>query len=573
MNTSAQNLHSINCNLFKYGNFCILMGTSYKQIELNISIDGENVENICTGWHSDYDCFMFGVLFTPNDIENTKININGEDHHFSVAERNFCIDASTFDSSYRSLFFRLLCKHKEFAGEIVKHLRPYKGSDEIYAFLDTGFICGDSYAFFAGWIFNSKANTKVEYYLIDNLSTVTLLDENEMVRFKRGDVEKAYGQKYGKFLTNCGFLVSKKVINKDVLSFNIVVATETDIFASKPLEMNRVSDPVEFAKISSSFNISEIDFLKKFENVDSLIVGDLLVKYNEFCRHHKIKVWTYGKKIASPSISLIIPLYKNTNMVEDQLCCLTKEQSNKDDVEVIYVVDDVDIVPKIEEQGEYWHRVFGISLKFVTNFQNQGFSMANNLGASIARGEYLIFMNSDVFPFTKCWEQQLKTLATQNENYGLIGTRLLYPDGTIQHDGLDFWFSDSWGVWLNKHPNQCLDSKFITNNRVNDIEEVDAVTGACFIISKKIFNDVGGFSTDFLVGDFEDSDLCFKVKHSGYKVGIARNLEIYHLERQSFSSIGDNKFATFVVKYNANVHLKKWRKNIERLKGESPLVS
>jgi GT2 family glycosyltransferase len=70
------------------------------------------------------------------------------------------------------------------------------------------------------------------------------------------------------------------------------------------------------------------------------------------------------------------------------------------------------------------------------------------------------------------------------------------------------------------------------------IFEVEGVTGALMLMSRKLFDEIGGFSPSYLRGDFEDGDLCLKVRQAGMRVGIVRQCPAYHLERQSIRKAG-----------------------------------
>lgn len=95
--------------------------------------------------------------------------------------------------------------------------------------------------------------------------------------------------------------------------------------------------------------------------------------------------------------------------------------------------------------------------------------------------------------------------------------------------------------------------------------EKPAVTGACMAMSRANYIKLGGFDEGYLIGDFEDSDLCMKVRVDGLKIGYLPSVILTHLERQSFALLGDNSFRTLVVRYNAWRHSTRWAKEISAL--------
>ena len=95
-----------------------------------------------------------------------------------------------------------------------------------------------------------------------------------------------------------------------------------------------------------------------------------------------------------------------------------------------------------------------------------------------------------------------------------------------------------------------------------------AITGACLAMRRVDFDRVGGWDTSYLIGYFEDSDLCLKLQAAGLDVAYLPTVQLTHLERQSFKLLGPDEFRTRVVIYNAVRHQTRWGAFIEQ--GEQP---
>jgi GT2 family glycosyltransferase len=95
------------------------------------------------------------------------------------------------------------------------------------------------------------------------------------------------------------------------------------------------------------------------------------------------------------------------------------------------------------------------------------------------------------------------------------------------------------------------------------LQEVPLVSGACVALRAHDLKDVGGWSTDYLIGDFEDSDLCLRLIEKGLKVGYLPSTPLTHLERQSMASIGDNTFRERITLLNATLYNKRWHKELQ----------
>ena len=232
----------------------------------------------------------------------------------------------------------------------------------------------------------------------------------------------------------------------------------------------------------------------------------------------------------------------------------------RDACEVIYVVDDPSIWAEAERLAMETCELFDFPALFIGDGANRGFSGANNLGASVARGNCLLFLNSDVIPISPGWLYVLFETLTSADDVGAVAPRLIFPDGGIQHAGIDFRFNTSFKVWTNIHPAKGLAPELDEGpTRV----EVPAVTGACLLVKRDHLDSVGGWDEGYLIGDFEDSDLCLALRDRGLRILYDRSVSLVHLERQSFCGLGDADFRQLVVLANAARHQDRWAHILE----------
>jgi O-antigen biosynthesis protein len=97
------------------------------------------------------------------------------------------------------------------------------------------------------------------------------------------------------------------------------------------------------------------------------------------------------------------------------------------------------------------------------------------------------------------------------------------------------------------------------------ITEVASITGACLVIKRETLAAVDGWDTGYLIGDFEDSDLCLKLRANGLRVAYVPCVQLTHLERQSFKLFGENVFRQKIVIYNATRHQIRWGQELQEL--------
>ncbi len=159
------------------------------------------------------------------------------------------------------------------------------------------------------------------------------------------------------------------------------------------------------------------------------------------------------------------------------------------------------------------------------------YSAINNYGASFAKGEYLILLNNDIEIITNDWIERLLGIC-QRKDVGIVGAKLYYPDDTIQHAGIV--------VGVGGHA-RGIGSNMLTDlpradkshwDKTHVVRECSAVTAACLMIKKSVFDEVGGFE-EYLTVAFNDVDLCLKVRKKGYSVVFNPNVEAYHYESKS----------------------------------------
>jgi GT2 family glycosyltransferase/SAM-dependent methyltransferase len=181
-------------------------------------------------------------------------------------------------------------------------------------------------------------------------------------------------------------------------------------------------------------------------------------------------------------------------------------------------------------------------LKVIQNTENKSFAAFNNQGQAIASREYVLYLNDDIEAFPGWIEPLIDTL-DRNPRVGAVGSRLLYPDGTVQHDGKMFKRDDLTPYHVNMHGKAPRDESAI---------EVDALTAACLMVRKEL----GGYSEDYLRGYYEDTDLCMRIKSQGYALVLHRGSVLIHYHGMSMAR---NQTATEEAQArNREIFLRRW---------------
>ena len=215
--------------------------------------------------------------------------------------------------------------------------------------------------------------------------------------------------------------------------------------------------------------------------------------------------------------SIIIPVWNKRELTEQCLSELSRATSGIS-YEVI-VVDN----HSTDDTAQFLSQLSG-DIQIIRNSENLGFAKACNQGARAARGRFLIFLNNDTIPLNN-WLTALVAEVTSHQDIGIVGSKLLYEDDTIQHAGVVFSRDGlmpyhAYRRFHRDHP------------AVNQRRTFQSVTAACMLIRREIFETEGGFDEGFQNG-LEDVDLCLKVGDKGWKIVYQPLSVLYHLESQT----------------------------------------
>jgi GT2 family glycosyltransferase len=167
------------------------------------------------------------------------------------------------------------------------------------------------------------------------------------------------------------------------------------------------------------------------------------------------------------------------------------------------------------------------NVKAIYNRKNLGFAKGCNQGARAAKGDYLLFLNNDT-RVTQGWLDEMLKVFKEEERMGVVGSRLIYPDGKLQHGGVVLTL---WGRPINLDKDTSPESLEELAAR-----EVFGVTGASMLIKRDLFFDCGGFDEEYIYG-YEDVDLCLKVSQRGYRIFYAPKSLVCHYTSATFSQI------------------------------------
>lgn len=214
-----------------------------------------------------------------------------------------------------------------------------------------------------------------------------------------------------------------------------------------------------------------------------------------------------------PVVSVVIPVF---GKLDYTLHCLRSIEKHGPTIpyEVI-VVDD----RSPDHTAEILSEVRG--LRLLVNERNDGFIRSCNRGAAESRGRYVCFLNNDT-EVTTGWLEELVQTFSSFAGVGLAGSKLLYPDGSLQEAGAILWNDGSaWNVGRGKDP---------SHPSFNYARNVDYCSGASLMVPLELFRSLGGFDEHYLPAYAEDSDLALKIRDRGLRVMYQPTSKVVHYE-------------------------------------------
>ncbi len=269
-------------------------------------------------------------------------------------------------------------------------------------------------------------------------------------------------------------------------------------------------------------------------------LGAELVGFNESITHRIVStsyVERFGYQDRCPRGTIVICLYGKPEFFFVQNC-LYAGLPGIDDYEFIYVLNSPEMAETLLREAHCASLIYGLTSSILILPGNAGFGAANNAAARIANSDRLLVVNPDVFPRDRDWAKKHTDLLSSvpSEQSRIFGVPLYYDDGSMMHGGIyfevDVGLSLSGGkpsparICRTAHYGKGTPSN---STQFNRSRPVPAVTGAFISIERSWFEQLGGFTEEFIFGHYEDADLCLKSIYKGTAPWI-HDIRLWHLE-------------------------------------------
>ena len=224
------------------------------------------------------------------------------------------------------------------------------------------------------------------------------------------------------------------------------------------------------------------------------------------------------------ALTIIIVNWNNKKILQDCLESIYNAQANYS-YEII-VVDNCSEDGSVALIKNDFHDII-----LIENNKNFGFAKANNQAIKIAKTDYILLLNNDtIMTQNDCFGNMVRFMQ-ENPRVGVLGCKLLFPDGTLQSLGEKF--PSAWEVFKNQILFFKTWKRFRKNKEKNNVfKRVDYVSGACLLMKREVFRKVGMLKEDYFMYG-EDAEFCYRVHNAGWEIGVLTNESIIHLHSKS----------------------------------------
>ncbi len=249
-------------------------------------------------------------------------------------------------------------------------------------------------------------------------------------------------------------------------------------------------------------------------------------------------------------VSIIIPTYSRVDLLSKGLELLTRTAKDGTFDYEIVVVDNGSSEGTREKLAALSNKY--PEIKLIRNEENLAFSYANEEGVKVSNGDYYCFYNDDVMAVKPDWLKEMLRCMRRHSKAGLVGAKLLYPDGTIQSAGISFHNNGNPFCVHNgergDHPDTRKERQF------------QAVSFACVLVKKEAYDRIGGFEKLGRKFEYyaEDFDFCFRAREAGYEVWYCpKAVMIHHCGSTSASEVTKEKTDQYRKRFT-----EKWKHRI-----------
>ncbi|GLR68973.1 hypothetical protein GCM10010909_36550 [Acidocella aquatica] len=366
------------------------------------------------------------------------------------------------------------------------------------------------------------------------------LDANSLARERREDAEEALANggrhPYGWW----GFMFAARRLPAGVCSVVLRLKSGTELSFMVTAEM---LEDQEMRKATLTHLVQAKYFGNPYFDAVAAIdatIGEQMADFNKMLSRRAVNApyaERFGETGRSYKGSIIVCLYGKAEYMFLQQALFSR-LAGIHDYEFIYVLNSPWIAEQTLREAKRCALIYGLDMSVVILNSNAGFGAANNAAAQFASSDRLLIMNPDVFPYDSNWAEKHTMLieTLPHEQTALFGAPLYYDDGSLMHAGMYFCEDTMPGfAGGRKRETSILRVEHYGKGAPPETaaflkpRPVPAVTGAFMSVQRAWFEQLGGFTQDYVFGHYEDADLCLKSIEAGCLPWL-HDIRLWHLE-------------------------------------------
>jgi hypothetical protein len=270
-------------------------------------------------------------------------------------------------------------------------------------------------------------------------------------------------------------------------------------------------------------------------------------------------VWQLGSPPESPDVSILVPLTEPRHL-EVQLSQLADDPELFEAADLVYLLASPEMVDAVEHAADVFP-IYRVPFRIAVPAKSVGLVGAIDLGGGLARGRLLLLMEADVVPRRPGWLGRLRDFYDSTPSIGALGPKLLYEDDSIEHAGTYFFKRPGSSSWTHA-------SSFRGMHRslpaANVARPVAALSKACLMIDRALFDRVGGLPGIYVEEGYEGSDLCLQLAEQRLECWYLPDVELYHAQVPR----GPEERRPAAERYDRWLHSHRWGDQLGRTSGD-----
>ena len=424
--------------------------------------------------------------------------------------------------------------------------------DKVMLQLDEAIFCPPAGVVLIGWCLARPGS--LEELRLRSGAAVTRIDLARAIRVARPGVIDSVGRAHGHEDVRKGFMAYlPDGFDPSAVNALEVLTREGEV-GTRAIPKRRLHGLPAIRHLLGECDAQYADVAPAFDHV----LGPAVARLNAERLSEKGDVARidFGPRPEAPPATIVIPLHGRTDFAELQ-CALFAADPALAGSEIVYVLDDPKLRREVENLAGSINARLGLPLTLLAHERNLGFAPACNAGLTMARGRKTCFLNSDAFPTAPGWLAALAARLDADSTLGIVGPLMLHEDGSVQHEGMEFWSLPQFAGWQFGHHTNLGRRP----SGAGGLTRHPAITGACMVIDTVRARAMGGFDEAYVMGDFEDSDLCLRAAARGLGCAVDRDVRLVHFGRRSQPSASE-RWRMNLILHNAWVHQGRWGETI-----------